>query len=192
MQGARGTAALAPPRLSAQLGSATPGPAASRSPCSPQPQCKIADPISTLFFSVFVLGSTFTILKDVFRVLMEGLQRAHGCRGLVGCRSSWGLQLPQPLPHTAAHPLATSAPHPGTTQPTPLSCPCPPEPPQPIHPWPRAERCPTLAPAWGRPHIWLLPPHALTRWGWGPGSGAGPAVTRRCWQGHRAASSSMR
>ncbi|XP_075606303.1 putative proton-coupled zinc antiporter SLC30A3 [Balearica regulorum gibbericeps] len=37
-----------------------------------KPQCKIADPISTLFFSVFVLGSTFTILKDVFRVLMEG------------------------------------------------------------------------------------------------------------------------
>ncbi|NXW39073.1 ZNT3 protein, partial [Phaetusa simplex] len=37
-----------------------------------KPQCKIADPISTLFFSIFVLGSTFTILKDVFRVLMEG------------------------------------------------------------------------------------------------------------------------
>ncbi|KAJ7426253.1 Zinc transporter 3 [Willisornis vidua] len=36
-----------------------------------KPQCKIADPISTLFFSVFVLGSTFTILRDVFRVLME-------------------------------------------------------------------------------------------------------------------------
>nr|XP_030125697.3 zinc transporter 3 isoform X1 [Taeniopygia guttata] len=42
---------------------------------SPQPQCKIADPISTLFFSVFVLGSTITILKDVFRVLMEGTPR---------------------------------------------------------------------------------------------------------------------
>ncbi|XP_051626579.1 LOW QUALITY PROTEIN: probable proton-coupled zinc antiporter SLC30A3 [Manacus candei] len=40
-----------------------------------QPQCKIADPISTLFFSVFVLGSTFTILRDVFRVLMEGTPR---------------------------------------------------------------------------------------------------------------------
>ncbi|XP_041885365.1 zinc transporter 3 isoform X2 [Corvus kubaryi] len=37
-----------------------------------KPQCKIADPISTLFFSVFVLGSTITILRDVFRVLMEG------------------------------------------------------------------------------------------------------------------------
>ncbi|NXC22022.1 ZNT3 protein, partial [Corythaeola cristata] len=40
-----------------------------------KPQCKIADPISTLFFSVFVLGSTFTILRDVFRVLMEGAPR---------------------------------------------------------------------------------------------------------------------
>ncbi|NXX04119.1 ZNT3 protein, partial [Larus smithsonianus] len=40
-----------------------------------KPQCKIADPISTLFFSIFVLGSTFTILKDVFRVLMEGAPR---------------------------------------------------------------------------------------------------------------------
>ncbi|KAK4825032.1 hypothetical protein QYF61_023036 [Mycteria americana] len=40
-----------------------------------KPQCKIADPISTLFFSVFVLGSTFTILRDVFRVLMEGMPR---------------------------------------------------------------------------------------------------------------------
>ncbi|NXP74278.1 ZNT3 protein, partial [Ramphastos sulfuratus] len=40
-----------------------------------KPQCKIADPISTLFFSVFVLGSTFTILRDVFRVLMEGSPR---------------------------------------------------------------------------------------------------------------------
>ncbi|XP_054035808.1 probable proton-coupled zinc antiporter SLC30A3 [Dryobates pubescens] len=40
-----------------------------------KPQCKIADPISTLFFSIFVLGSTFTILRDVFRVLMEGSPR---------------------------------------------------------------------------------------------------------------------
>lgn len=47
-------------------------PSASHRSCSLQPQCKIADPISTLFFSVFVLGSTFTILRDVFRVLMEG------------------------------------------------------------------------------------------------------------------------
>ncbi|RMB94047.1 hypothetical protein DUI87_29500 [Hirundo rustica rustica] len=51
-------------------------PPASQRPRSLQPQCKIADPISTLFFSVFVLGSTITILRDVFRVLMEG-----GCYG---------------------------------------------------------------------------------------------------------------
>lgn len=37
-----------------------------------QPQYKMADPISTFLFSVFVLGSTLTILRDVFRVLMEG------------------------------------------------------------------------------------------------------------------------
>ncbi|XP_053917676.1 probable proton-coupled zinc antiporter SLC30A3 isoform X6 [Cuculus canorus] len=40
-----------------------------------KPQYKIADPISTLFFSVFVLGSTITILRDVLRVLMEGGQQ---------------------------------------------------------------------------------------------------------------------
>ncbi|KAL7987140.1 hypothetical protein Chor_006059 [Crotalus horridus] len=36
---------------------------------------KIADPVSTFLFSVFVLGSTLTILRDVFRVLMEGRPR---------------------------------------------------------------------------------------------------------------------
>ncbi|XP_044865062.1 zinc transporter 3 [Mauremys mutica] len=40
-----------------------------------EPQYKIADPISTFLFSVFVLGSTITILRDVFRVLMEGAPR---------------------------------------------------------------------------------------------------------------------
>ncbi|XP_070802785.1 probable proton-coupled zinc antiporter SLC30A3 [Pituophis catenifer annectens] len=40
-----------------------------------KPQCKIADPVSTFLFSVFVLGSTLTILRDVFRVLMEGTPR---------------------------------------------------------------------------------------------------------------------
>ncbi|KAJ7420748.1 zinc transporter 3 [Pitangus sulphuratus] len=63
MQGALGT-----PPPGAQLSSA---PQPNTDPAL-QPQCKIADPISTLFFSVFVLGSTFTILRDVFRVLMEG------------------------------------------------------------------------------------------------------------------------
>uniref|UniRef100_A0A8C3G0Q5 Probable proton-coupled zinc antiporter SLC30A3 n=1 Tax=Chrysemys picta bellii TaxID=8478 RepID=A0A8C3G0Q5_CHRPI len=36
-----------------------------------EPRYKIADPVSTFLFSVFVLGSTVTILRDVFRVLME-------------------------------------------------------------------------------------------------------------------------
>ncbi|XP_061482505.1 probable proton-coupled zinc antiporter SLC30A3 isoform X2 [Rhineura floridana] len=40
-----------------------------------KPQYKIADPISTFLFSVFVVGSTVTILRDVFRVLMEGAPR---------------------------------------------------------------------------------------------------------------------
>ncbi|XP_069742681.1 zinc transporter 2 isoform X1 [Narcine bancroftii] len=37
-----------------------------------KPAYKIADPISTFFFSIFVLATTITILRDVFRVLMEG------------------------------------------------------------------------------------------------------------------------
>ncbi|CAL8316017.1 unnamed protein product [Lota lota] len=37
-----------------------------------RPEYKIADPICTFLFSVFVLGTTLTILKDVFRILMEG------------------------------------------------------------------------------------------------------------------------
>jgi divalent metal cation (Fe/Co/Zn/Cd) transporter len=37
-----------------------------------QPEYKVADPICTFLFSVFVLGTTITILRDVFRVLMEG------------------------------------------------------------------------------------------------------------------------
>ncbi|XP_053107111.1 probable proton-coupled zinc antiporter SLC30A3 isoform X2 [Hemicordylus capensis] len=40
-----------------------------------KPQYKIADPISTFLFSLFVLVSTLTILRDVFRVLMEGAPR---------------------------------------------------------------------------------------------------------------------
>lgn len=39
---------------------------------SSQPEYKIADPICTFLFSVFVLGTTITILRDVFRILMEG------------------------------------------------------------------------------------------------------------------------
>lgn len=37
-----------------------------------QPEYKVADPICTFLFSVFVLCTTITILRDVFRILMEG------------------------------------------------------------------------------------------------------------------------
>uniref|UniRef100_A0A8C8HR93 Probable proton-coupled zinc antiporter SLC30A3 n=1 Tax=Oncorhynchus tshawytscha TaxID=74940 RepID=A0A8C8HR93_ONCTS len=40
-----------------------------------RPEYKVADPICTFLFSVFVLGTTITILRDVFRVLMEGAPR---------------------------------------------------------------------------------------------------------------------
>ncbi|XP_072545397.1 proton-coupled zinc antiporter SLC30A2-like [Salminus brasiliensis] len=36
------------------------------------PEWKIADPICTFLFSIFILATTSTILKDIFRVLMEG------------------------------------------------------------------------------------------------------------------------
>ncbi|XP_050804938.1 probable proton-coupled zinc antiporter SLC30A3 isoform X1 [Gopherus flavomarginatus] len=51
-----------------------------------EPQYKIADPVSTFLFSVFVLGSTVSILRDVFRVLMEACRAVgRGC-----CASPWG------------------------------------------------------------------------------------------------------
>uniref|UniRef100_A0A674II30 Probable proton-coupled zinc antiporter SLC30A3 n=1 Tax=Terrapene triunguis TaxID=2587831 RepID=A0A674II30_9SAUR len=53
-----------------------------------EPRYKIADPVSTFLFSVFVLGSTVTILRDVFRVLMEGELGGHGGHGAQ--RSSGG------------------------------------------------------------------------------------------------------
>ncbi|XP_037100351.1 zinc transporter 2 [Syngnathus acus] len=37
-----------------------------------RPEYKVVDPICTFLFSIFVLCTTVTILKDVFRVLMEG------------------------------------------------------------------------------------------------------------------------
>ncbi|XP_057679218.1 zinc transporter 2 [Corythoichthys intestinalis] len=37
-----------------------------------RPEYKVADPICTFLFSIFVLCTTFTILRDVFRILMEG------------------------------------------------------------------------------------------------------------------------
>ncbi|XP_041828410.1 zinc transporter 2-like isoform X2 [Melanotaenia boesemani] len=36
------------------------------------PEYKVADPICTFLFSVLVIGTTFPITKDVFRILMEG------------------------------------------------------------------------------------------------------------------------
>ncbi|XP_029813871.1 zinc transporter 3 [Manacus vitellinus] len=70
-----------------------------------KPQCKIADPISTLFFSVFVLGSTFTILRDVFRVLMEGTPRGAEFDAvkevLLGATSEEGGSCPTTHPHGA-------------------------------------------------------------------------------------------
>lgn len=41
-----------------------------------QPEYKVADPICTFMFSVFVLCTTVTILRDVFRILMEGIPLA--------------------------------------------------------------------------------------------------------------------
>jgi Co/Zn/Cd efflux system component len=38
-----------------------------------QPEWKMADPICTFVFSVIVLITTFTILRDILVVLMEGL-----------------------------------------------------------------------------------------------------------------------
>lgn len=38
-----------------------------------QPEYKIADPICTFLFSLFVLGTTITIMRDILVVLMEGM-----------------------------------------------------------------------------------------------------------------------
>ncbi|KAJ8353295.1 hypothetical protein SKAU_G00208620 [Synaphobranchus kaupii] len=43
-----------------------------------QPEYKIADPLCTFLFSVFVLGTTVSVLKDVIRILMEGVP--HGVK----------------------------------------------------------------------------------------------------------------
>ncbi|NWW91476.1 ZNT8 protein, partial [Rhynochetos jubatus] len=37
-----------------------------------KPEYKIADPICTFVFSIFVLATTITILRDILTVLMEG------------------------------------------------------------------------------------------------------------------------
>ncbi|XP_078073245.1 proton-coupled zinc antiporter SLC30A8 [Mustelus asterias] len=38
-----------------------------------KPEFKIADPICTFIFSAFVLGTTISVLRDIFLVLMEGV-----------------------------------------------------------------------------------------------------------------------
>ncbi|XP_078506220.1 putative proton-coupled zinc antiporter SLC30A3 isoform X1 [Lissotriton helveticus] len=65
-----------------------------------KPQCKIADPICTFLFSLFVLGTTLTILRDVFRVLMEGVPREISFNAVKevllsvkGVRATHGLRL---------------------------------------------------------------------------------------------------
>ncbi|OXB62908.1 hypothetical protein ASZ78_006813, partial [Callipepla squamata] len=40
-----------------------------------KPEYKIADPICTLVFSIFVLATTITILRDILIVLMEGTEK---------------------------------------------------------------------------------------------------------------------
>lgn len=40
-----------------------------------KPQYKIADPICTFIFSIFVLATTVTVLRDILIVLMEGVPR---------------------------------------------------------------------------------------------------------------------
>lgn len=54
-----------------------------------QPEYKVADPICTFMFSVFVLCTTVTILRDVFRILLEGIAlvapsdfNERDCRGI--------------------------------------------------------------------------------------------------------------
>ncbi|XP_066479421.1 proton-coupled zinc antiporter SLC30A8 [Tiliqua scincoides] len=37
-----------------------------------KPEYKMADPICTFVFAIYVLGTTITILRDIFQVLMEG------------------------------------------------------------------------------------------------------------------------
>lgn len=39
----------------------------------------MADPICTFLFSIFVLGTTFTIMRDILVVLMEGKATARPC-----------------------------------------------------------------------------------------------------------------
>ncbi|XP_068120887.1 proton-coupled zinc antiporter SLC30A2-like, partial [Hyperolius riggenbachi] len=72
-----------------------------------EPHYKVADPLCTFLFSIFVVGTTMTIMRDVFWVLMEGtprsiaynsvkemLQSVQGVRS-VHCLQLWALTLSQ-------------------------------------------------------------------------------------------------
>uniref|UniRef100_A0A8C1LL87 Cation efflux protein cytoplasmic domain-containing protein n=1 Tax=Cyprinus carpio TaxID=7962 RepID=A0A8C1LL87_CYPCA len=56
------------------------------------PECKKADLICTFLFSLFVLGTTFTILKDIFKILMEGKCFKHKLM-LSGVKSTHSLHM---------------------------------------------------------------------------------------------------
>lgn len=46
-----------------------------------QPDWKIADPVCTFVFSVIVLGTTLTIMRDILVVLMEGKTVCYTLQG---------------------------------------------------------------------------------------------------------------
>ena len=48
-----------------------------------QPEWKLADPICTFLFSVLVLFTTLTILKDILMVLMEGKYKGVNSRDCI-------------------------------------------------------------------------------------------------------------
>lgn len=62
--------------------------------CFFQPEYKMADPICTFLFSLFVLCTTFTIVRDILLVLMEGKAPLCFCTMLADPRlhfSDWHL-----------------------------------------------------------------------------------------------------
>lgn len=57
----------------------------------------MADPICTFLFSVFVLFTTFTIIRDILIVLMEGESHENGSRAEPPKPSSVSAPPPQVL-----------------------------------------------------------------------------------------------
>lgn len=57
-----------------------------------QPEYKYVDPICTFLFSILVLGTTLTILRDVILVLMEG-DLDVGTLGLWESGGDWCTQM---------------------------------------------------------------------------------------------------